>query len=101
MLVYDANEMPSRQHAGEPYVVEFLEAHDVDPNLCYRFEILPEGDGQLVSYSFDPGILDADYPIPANLDRTRDGWELDVWRTEPIRQPLRVTVPRELMEVGR
>jgi hypothetical protein len=52
VLVLDVREPASRPHVGARYVVDWLQANDVDPYGVYRVEVLPDGDGALRVFEY-------------------------------------------------
>jgi len=95
---FDVNDEAMRPHLGQPYLIDYLRLHDVDDLLCHRFEILADGDGQLVAHCLDRAVLTE--TIPSNVDVTKGGWEIDRWGYV-LSVPLRAAVPRELVEAYR
>lgn len=99
--VFDCNEEPWRSlnygHAKQT-MCDWLTMHDVDYMLCHRVEVLADGDGQLVTYSFHPDILD---PAVLNPPEPNEGWEYGEFGLPPVTHPLRQPIPRELTEALR
>lgn len=99
--VFDCNEEPWRSlnyGQAQQAMCDWLTLHDVDYMLCHRVEVLADGDGQLVTYSFHPDILDPAFvdpavPFPPGVD--------DFPRLPPVTHPLRQPIPRELTEALR
>lgn len=73
---------PLREHRGQPYLIDWLVKHGIDPMLCYRFEVLADGDGHLRVFEYDP---------PKRLNADRQG----VVVREPYLVPLVAPIPKE------
>jgi hypothetical protein len=86
-LVFDVADQRVRRHQGQPYLIDFLRAHEASDRLCYRFEVHPEGDGLLTVYEYDPVIFDNSVPLDPDNVPVR----------EPYTVPLRIQLPPELL----